>query len=247
MYIIFDLDETLLNYKREVDDFTLCTLRYFQNKGHHLVINTARSLINTKKLIDIIKPDYSILYGGSLIVDKNLNILFESAIDQKVLNSLVQDIYDYAKVISVETIDDIYSSEQSEKYKYFPFKEKKFTEKVYKFLFCMINDEVKNNLALKYNLNVVTYANLIWHRYVNKDVSKFLGITHLLKITGGTLADCIAFGDDYGDVEMINKCGEGVLMENASEEVKKMCFKKQCLDNNNFGVARFLLNYFKED
>ena len=246
MYIIFDLDDTVLNYNRDVDDFTLCTLRYFQNKGHKLVINTARSLKNTMTLINKIKPDYSILFGGSLIVDKSLNVIFKSIIDHDVLNNVIKELKPYVKALSVETIDNLYCDDRDYHGEYFDFNNN-FNLDVYKLLFCTTNYPLRDELAIKYNLNKETYHNLIWHRYVNNNVSKALGIKELLNITNDTLDYCIAFGDDYGDVEMINECKIGVIMNNASDEVKKLVKGYECKNNNDYGVARFLLNLEKEN
>ena len=246
MYIIFDLDETVLNYNRDVDDFTLCTLRYYQRKGHKLVINTARSLRNTKDLIKKIKPDYSILYGGSMIVDKDNQIIFSSPIKKDILNSVIKDIINKVKAITVETKDEIFSSEQSNFAPYFDFRNNMFNDDAYKLLFAVVDDDLIVNMANKYNLNYVTYSNLIWHRFVPKNVSKYLGIVNLLKITNGSLDECIAFGDDYGDIEMINKCKYGVVMSNAYESVKKEVKGLECGSNNDYGVARFLIKFFKE-
>ena len=70
-YIVFDLDDTLLNSERKVSDFTLSTLKKLQELGHFLVINTARSKMYAKEYIDLINPNFSILNGGSLIIDQN--------------------------------------------------------------------------------------------------------------------------------------------------------------------------------
>ena len=42
-YIIFDLDDTLLNDRREITPYTLEVLQKLQSMGHKLVYNTARS------------------------------------------------------------------------------------------------------------------------------------------------------------------------------------------------------------
>ena len=247
MYIIFDLDDTLLNYNSDVDDFTLCTLRYFQNRGHKLVINTARSLKNTIKLIEKIKPDFSILYGGSLIVDSSLNPIFKSVIDKQVLNNVIKELVNNVDGMSIETIDTLYTSDKEYRGEYFDFKNEVFNDEAYKLLFCTTNYPLRDEISLKYDLNKETYRNLIWHRYVNKDVSKALGIKHLLRINGGTLDDCIAFGDDYGDVEMLNICKYGAIMKNAYMDVKQKVTCKECDNNNDYGVARFLLNLEREN
>ena len=87
-YIIFDLDDTLLNKKKEITPFTHNVLKKYQKAGHLLIINTARSLSYTMEYIDQLQPDYSILNGGSLIVDKNKNIIYTNCISKETSNAL---------------------------------------------------------------------------------------------------------------------------------------------------------------
>ena len=42
-YIIFDMDDTLLNDRRSITPYTQQVLKKLQAMGHKLVINTARS------------------------------------------------------------------------------------------------------------------------------------------------------------------------------------------------------------
>ena len=70
-YIIFDLDDTLLNDKREISPYTLEILKKVQAMGHKLVYNTARSQEFSQKYFERLQPDYAIVNGGSLIIDKD--------------------------------------------------------------------------------------------------------------------------------------------------------------------------------
>lgn len=64
-----------------------------------------------------------------------------------------------------------------------------------------------------------------WHPdfsdLVNRDNSKASGIAALLRHYGIDREECIAFGDGGNDIEMLEYCGIGVAMGNASEEVKR--------------------------
>ncbi len=55
----------------------------------------------------------------------------------------------------------------------------------------------------------------------SRDISKLTGINQLLEYQypGFTLADCIAFGDNYNDIEMLEAVGLGVAVANAKPEV----------------------------
>lgn len=55
----------------------------------------------------------------------------------------------------------------------------------------------------------------------SSDISKLTGVEMLLahKYPGITLADCVAFGDNYNDIEMLKGVGTGVAVANAKPEV----------------------------
>lgn len=63
-----------------------------------------------------------------------------------------------------------------------------------------------------------------WHPQfsdlVNRDNSKASGIEAILRHYGIDRSECIAFGDGGNDIEMLEYCGIGVAMGNASEDVK---------------------------
>jgi len=64
-----------------------------------------------------------------------------------------------------------------------------------------------------------------WHPQfsdlVNRENSKASGIEALLLHYGIDRSECIAFGDGGNDIEMLDYCGIGVAMGNASDEVKE--------------------------
>jgi hydroxymethylpyrimidine pyrophosphatase-like HAD family hydrolase len=49
----------------------------------------------------------------------------------------------------------------------------------------------------------------------------------------------MAFGDDYNDIEMLQRCGTGIAMENGIDEIKKIS-DYICGSNNKDGVARWI-------
>jgi len=55
----------------------------------------------------------------------------------------------------------------------------------------------------------------------SRDISKLTGVEMLLahKYPGVTLADCMAFGDNYNDIEMLRGVGLGVAVANAKPKV----------------------------
>ena len=78
----------------------------------------------------------------------------------------------------------------------------------------------------------------------NKDISKLTGINELLacKYPHLTLENCIAFGDNYNDIEMLEAVKLGVAVGNAKEEV--LLIADAVSDTNKRdGVAKAIKNF----
>lgn len=74
-----------------------------------------------------------------------------------------------------------------------------------------------------------------------KSVSKLSAIKKLLK-PNESLADVIAFGDNYNDMEMLEQVGCGVAVANGREEVKQVA-NAVTLKNTEDGVAHYLARH----
>ena len=77
--IVMDLDGTLLNDDESISSYTISILEKCKEKGIKIVIATGRSSLSAKEIIDLIKPDFSILNYGSLILDENNVIIYIAA------------------------------------------------------------------------------------------------------------------------------------------------------------------------
>ena len=85
-----------------------------------------------------------------------------------------------------------------------------------------------------------------WIEVVKKNVSKFNAIKFISNIEKIDIKNTISFGDSYNDLEMISKCGVGVAMENAIDELKEKAkyVTKSCNDN---GIIYFLNQYINDN
>jgi 4-alpha-glucanotransferase len=245
-YIIFDLDDTLLDGKRAVTPYTKSVLEKLRAIGKVIVINTARSLMFAEKYIDIIDPDYTILNGGAMILDKERNVIYERKIDNEELKALLPELIGKAESVSVQTLDYVYSNDKGFTrfdVKYHDFANEPFTDSAYKIL-AHIDDENAKYIADKYSLTYIPYFDGSIKRFNHKSATKAIGNKALLKILGATVGEAITFGDDHGDVDMILEAGHGVIMKNATEKLKKTCKNVTDYPNTEDGVARYLEKLF---
>ncbi|WP_281165110.1 Cof-type HAD-IIB family hydrolase [Liquorilactobacillus sicerae] len=75
-------------------------------------------------------------------------------------------------------------------------------------------------------------------------VEKSQAVLWMMNYYQVALEKTIAFGDNFNDLGMLKVVGNGYVMENAPQELKKLNFK-QTLDNNHDGIAQILNHLFE--
>lgn len=246
-YVIFDLDDTLLNDARQVTDATLAVLKQVQALGHKTVINTARSKSYSHALFMRIQPDYAIFNGGALIVDAAQQPIFRAELTCEDTRALIERLLAVTENFSVQTEDVLYSNNGSytgQEAQAFDFAQEEFPYPALKVVASIQSDKVAAAIARKFDLEYTTYFRGPFRRYSHKNATKALGNRNLVALTGGSMADVLAFGDDRGDIPMLREAGVGVLMKNAKPELLAGFPLVSDYTNDEDGVARFLTKYF---
>ena len=247
-YIIFDMDDTLLNNNRQISSFTMETLKTLQAKGHKLVINTARSKQFDQQYFDQLRPDYAILNGGALILDKDEHPIYKAELDVNATQAFIRQLLTVSDNFTVQAEDGPYShlgKYTGQNAKAFDFNAEAFPYPCLKIVASIENEADAAALAQQFGLTYVSYFGGLFKRFNHPDATKAQGNKKLMELLGGSLSDVIAFGDDLGDLEMLQQAGVGVLMCNAKEELHGSCAYLSKYSNDEDGVARFLLDYFQ--
>lgn len=246
-YIIFDMDDTLLNNDRQISDYTLRILKKLQTQGHKIVINTARSKQFDQEYFDRLKPDYAILNGGALILDKDENPIYKAELDVPSTQAFIRRLLTVSDNFTVQAEDGPYShlgKYTSQNAVAFDFSKDDFPFPCLKVVASIEKEEDAAALAEEFGLTYVSYFGGLFKRFNHPDATKAQGNRKLMELTGGTLEDVIAFGDDLGDLEMLRQAGVGVLMRNAKPELHGTCAYVSDYTNDEGGVARFLAAHF---
>ncbi|MBE6934719.1 MAG: HAD-IIB family hydrolase [Ruminococcaceae bacterium] len=246
-YIIFDLDDTLLNNQRRVTDYTLDVLHRMQKMGHKLVINTARSKAYSQEYFDRIRPDYAILNGGAQIVDGEGTTIFRAELDADKTQAVVDDLLKLTENITVQTEAVLYSHRglyTGQNAVAFDFDRERVSFSALKIVASLKEEKQAGEIAEKYALEYTSYLSGTFWRFNHPDATKAKGNRNLMKLVGGTPVDVIAFGDDLGDLEMLQQAGIGVLMKNAEPRYYGTCSHITDFTNDEDGVARFLAMHF---
>lgn len=229
--LLLDIDGTLLNSKKELPNSAKEAVVKAREKGHDLAIATGRAPFMIQNLLKELKIDTYITFNGQYIVHANKPIHTE-ALNTGSLTNIVEFaeqrdhplvfMNEKKMVSSIGFHPDIDESIKTLKFPH-PPAEKEFylNNDIYQALvFCKEEEEKQ------YHRNFEDLRFVRWHR-VSCDIlpiggSKASGIERLIRATGHTLEETIAFGDGLNDVQMMKIAGFSVAMDNGHEETKKL-------------------------
>ena len=261
--VFLDLDDTLLDDKKNISNENIDAIKYVQEKGGLVCIASGRSIEATKKYLNKANADRYVVYSnGAGILDCEAN---ESLFSADIEKEICIELYNYAIAnnigIRIDTPYGRYVSD--EKYalrfdivydeneglelikdnnilqiSYLTEIENLRTEAI-EFINENIPKTVKIENIFKTGMNNEFFAINI----INKNVSKGNAINGLCKFLKIKMEEVIAIGDGLNDISMIEMAGLGVAMGNAEEEVKKFANEITSTNLEN-GVAKVLKNKF---
>jgi len=235
---LFDIDGTLYDEKRK--EFTRSAveaLKRLAENGIIVAVATGRTPRNALVLKQVgINPEYLICCNGHLVVDDRGDCIVDEVFSAK----LVQDVYDYCKqnrigllwkypdkayvYIDNPDFDMLFSKyKNTGKSDFLDFEDKERHLLSGPNGGCLACDREKLRIfnrdferrCYAVDINGCLSDLLLWN------VSKRTGLEKLLSKLSLKPKECIAFGDNLNDLELIQYAGIGVAMGNSPEELKK--------------------------
>lgn len=229
--LLLDIDGTLLDSNKELPAATLEALQQARANGHELAIATGRAPFMFTDLREKLGIQTFISFNGQYIVREN-EVIHTEALKPEALERVVRfaEKRDHPLVFmngkkmisSIDYHPDIDESLKSLKFPH-PETESDFhlDNDIYQSLvFCAKEDEA----AFQENFKEFDFVR--WHR-VSCDIlpaggSKATGIEKLIASTGHSIEDTIAFGDGLNDLQMMQKAGYSVAMDNGHSLTKEV-------------------------
>lgn len=255
--IIFtDLDDTLLNSEKKISPIDKEAIMRAQEAGIKFVLASGRptfAMYDLAKELELEKYGSFILsFNGSIITDcKSGENIFEASLTKEDLHLM----YDFAKENGVHIltyIDDEVVSESESEYIDVEVNLTKmphnivsnFKEAVNKSAVkCMLLEEpsylksVEEKLKAKYGDRYSIAISKPFFLEVTKlGIDKGVALRKLVDKLGLKIEESIAVGDSYNDLPMLKAAGLAACVENANEDIKKVCsFVSK--SNNDGGMA----------
>lgn len=232
-------------FRRDDKDLknNLTAVNRWREQGNIFVFSTGRDVASMKyeKKEKNLDYDYMITLNGSLIVDKENNVLFKKSIDNKIACELIElmrkEIGNELIVsngfdgCNLERIGQIKTSERARQ-------NVERNSKIYtKTIETALQDEVllvgclsdslekalkfKDRILEDYSDKVDVFINLLYINIVPKGISKASGLDFLAEYTNINKNKVFVIGDDLNDIPMI-KNYNGFAVENGRPEAKEV-------------------------
>lgn len=252
MIIATDLDDTLLNSKREISEFNKKAFYEAKKQGHKIAILTLRSVTRSIKFAKEIGADFICAFLGNLIYDTNNDkILFERSFEEVDFKTLVDECKDIVgSWIGFETENKscINDNKMLEIYDNVSFVEPSELaselekQKVFKLSFGLEKQKELisefEKIAKKHNFDLIISRKLNFVDFFVKNTDKVNALQWLKQNMPNE--KIIMFGDSEPDAESLKFADIGVAVANATEGAKKSAdFITETNDED--GVGKYVL------
>lgn len=251
--VVTDLDGTFLRNDETISQESVNMIKRLQRKGILFVIATSRSMSSVGGFAKRLNPDAIISSGGAQALI-GTSIVYEALISQENASKYIKECLgepaiDYIRVTG-EKIDLTNNPDISfDELEFGHYKRTSFEndpkQKVYKISIVSENVEVvKAMFKEKHDCRIVeSYAGSNCHKLTHVKATKEDALMQVAAYFGLTYENILSFGDDQSDVMMLSLSKVGVAVNNAKACIKEVA-DDLCDENENDGVAKYLLEYF---
>ncbi len=264
--IALDMDGTLLNSQKKISPPTLAALKELLARGIYVVISTGRGLVELTDYRQEFKSmHFGVLISGGLVYDffKEMPLKIH-AVDEKTILQLIdfgleeramvhlhavrkslareEDIQNMA-AFDMEIYRDMFSRVCTRCNDFKAYVRENPGEVIKVNLYHRNKESRDRNLARmkKFDLTI-SFAEANNLEASPKNISKGSGLRELCEFLNIDLAETIAIGDAYNDLENLQTAGLPIAMGNAIDEVKKIC-RAVVADNDHDGVLEAIEKY----
>lgn len=258
--IALDLDGTLTNSEKVITPKTKAALIKFQEKGGKIILASGRPTMGIYPQAKVLHLDefggYILAFNGGRVIDcKTDETMFQTEFPLKYIPEIMEVIKDYPVGINTYEGDKIIVGNNLNDYTRLEAKindmDIKFVDDFVSYVNfdinkCLLHGEPSEILKLEEILSEkykgelgIFKSEAFFLEIVPNGIDKAASIDKLLKTIGIKTEECIACGDGFNDVSMIEYAGLGVAMSNAKDGVKAVA-DFITLSNDEDGIAYVL-------
>lgn len=264
--LVLDIDGTLTNSKKEVTYETKAAILDLMNRGHKCMLASGRPTPGMTKVAEELEFEnyggYLLSFNGAKVINyRTKKVVYQQKMPLELIPALHAFAvehgcgiisYDDVQVISGNGVDEIVAHEariNGLNIKEVPNFPEYFTFDVNK---CLMT--APPQLAAKYEIALkerfgdrlsIYRSEPFFIEIMPKGVDKAASLEQMLPLLDITRENCVACGDGFNDITMIQFAGVGVAMANAQDPVKEAA-DIITLSNDENGLIPVIEAYFAD-
>lgn len=259
--IFLDIDGTLYALGQGPSQVTVEALHAARSKGHRIFLSTSRRVTNIPASVSAIKFDGGIYSAGGRAIVGEKEIL-----DRPIPALLVQQMTDMMRSWNIHfMLEGAYEMYMEATDRLSPCINSRFvrqweemlhpvkrvhlssSDSAYKIAFLAASETQADQLvsALQERAHVHCFTSffkndpVIAGEITDRNIHKGNALVAICRYLGADTKDCIAFGDSWNDVEILQAAGTGIAMGNADGHVKSIA-NQICERYDQDGIAKEL-------
>lgn len=228
--VFFDIDGTIVDHEKKIPKKTKQAIKDLKENGHFVAIATGRAPFMFEDIRKELDIDSYVSYNGQFVVFEN-QLLYKNPLNLDELSRLHTYSDDHGHPLVFMSKESMKSSVPhhhfiEESLRTLQISHPEHDDDYYKnrdILQALLFVEEQEEYLYEGRFNDFHFVR--WHPFsvdvIPKGGSKAEGIKRMLDSLGVKIEDVYAFGDGLNDIEMLQTVGTGVVMGNASNEVKR--------------------------
>ncbi|MCM2130870.1 Cof-type HAD-IIB family hydrolase [Larsenimonas rhizosphaerae] len=255
--VVTDLDNTLLNTRHELDPLTIETFQALEAQGHHLAIASGRHAIDIAEVRRQLGVQAHIIStNGAWLQSPDDEVLFERPLEASIARSLMTELDVPAAVrLNVYTREHWWVDAPDEALLAFHEStgfayrlgqpgadEHSHIGKVFFIGEPRLLASLETEILARFDTRVyVTYSLPNSLEVMAPDANKGRALSSLLERLSLNADDCLAFGDNLNDLEMLQVAGRPFVVSNANPRLFTLLPEVPVIgDHHDAAVARTL-------
>lgn len=259
--VVSDLDNTLLTSEMKIPEFNIRMIKKFQELGGNFTVATGRSIESVARYLDQIELSApAITYNGGVIYDfKNKMYIIKETLPESAKQALemirekfpdvgTEVMCDNNRLYMIRENAYTFKHVEDEKLSYICSDLSGIKNNWIKVLFADRNSRLLELQefcrTLPFDDLEFVMSNTIYFEMLPKGITKGTALHKLCDALNINIADTVAVGDYYNDIELLKTAGLSVCVDNAPQDIKNICHAvvPKCTDG---GVGHLLAQIIK--
>lgn len=236
-FIASDLDGTILrNGAQSVDASTIEVIKRLLDAGLYFAPASGRQIVSLKRLFEPVSDRLVYISENGALSEYKGEVIAKTPMDRKLAMQIIEDVYEQPDCeVLISGQHTAYIKPKTEEYLYRMTKVvnykttlvEKFSdidEDILKIAVCDLSG-IKNSKEHFFNKwegqASITVSGELYLDFMESSVTKGKAMRQIQDYFGFSADECMAFGDNYNDIDMLDAVTYSYVMETSADDIKK--------------------------